>query len=209
MANTKNSQAAKIRTQIIAWLQDEQQTEVVSSTKFPGVRGIRAVKLRQMLGTLGYVPSVVLGAVSAAPSIDARIKKATVKPREVYYYFNDGSTSQAPKRGAAAQLASSPAQLPATPTSVQAAPAARSPRGLSSTTAFKQLQATTGTLNSAIDNLLTAAQAQAPLTDQQLDFLSTLADQVAKQNELLQAFTVQERITALRGNHRGSASMSR
>lgn len=95
MANTKNSQAAKIRQQIITWLQDDQTSEVVSEEKFPGIRGIRAVKLRDMLGKLGYVSSVVMGAVSAAPSIDHRIKKAAVKPREVYYYFDSNTPAPA------------------------------------------------------------------------------------------------------------------
>ncbi|MCF7522523.1 hypothetical protein L3X07_02320 [Levilactobacillus brevis] len=36
MANTKNSQAAKIRQQIITWLQDEHETEAVSAEKFQG-----------------------------------------------------------------------------------------------------------------------------------------------------------------------------
>ncbi|KRN02934.1 hypothetical protein FD13_GL001250 [Levilactobacillus senmaizukei DSM 21775 = NBRC 103853] len=96
MANTKNSQAAKIRQQIMTWLQDDQITEVASDEKFPGIRGLRAVTLRQMLGDQGYTRSVVMGAVSAAPSIDGRIKKAAVTPRQVYYYFD--SKGPAPKR---------------------------------------------------------------------------------------------------------------
>lgn len=95
MANTKNSQAAKIRQQIISWLQDPAETEVVSQEKFPGIRGIRAVSLRQKLGDLGYANSVVMGAVSAAPSVDPRIKKAARKPRQVFYYF-DGEPDTTP-----------------------------------------------------------------------------------------------------------------
>lgn len=66
MANTKNSQAAKIRQQIITWLQDEHETEAVSAEKFPGIRGIRAVKLRQMLGELASPQPSSWGRLSRA-----------------------------------------------------------------------------------------------------------------------------------------------
>ena len=197
MANTKNSQAAKIRKQIIAWLQDSEQIEVVSTTKFPGIQGIRAVKLRQMLGDQGYVASVVMGAVSAAPSIDHRIKKATLKPREVYYYF-DGepdadslaavatpTTAQSPK-GVTSATPRTP-RRPATPVA-----------GLAGTSAFAALKATNGDLSQRVDDLLTAAQEQAPLSDFEVDFLTDLASQVAKQTELLQNFATQARIAQLR-----------
>lgn len=204
MANTKNSQAAKIRKQIIAWLQDEQQTEEVSATKFPGIRGIRAVKLREMLGALGYAASVVMGAVSAAPSIDHRIQKAALKPREVYYYFDASvpakalaatSTPVAVVPASHAASAAAPAAHPSTPLSTRAA-------GLASTDAFATLQRANAQVGQAVDALLTAAQDQAPLDDLELDFLSDLAAQTAKQTELLQSFAIQDRIAQLRRKER-------
>lgn len=202
MANTKNSQAAKIRKQIIAWLQDEQQTEEVSATKFPGIRGIRAVKLREMLGALGYAASVVMGAVSAAPSIDHRIQKAALKPREVYYYFDASVPAKSPAAtgtpvAVASQTtsAAAPAAHPSTPLPTRAA-------GLASTEAFATLQRANAQVGQAVDALLTAAQDQAPLDDLELDFLSDLAAQTAKQTELLQSFAIQDRIAQLRRKER-------
>lgn len=193
MANTKNSQAAKIRQQIITWLQDDQETEVVSATKFPGIRGIRAVKLRQMLGALGFASSVVMGAVSAAPSIDRRIKKAALKPREVYYYFDANTT--APVRTTATTTVAvtpTPAVAKPAPASVPAA------TGLLATAAFTRIQASNQQLSDDLNALLTAAQQQRPLTDLELDFLTNFSAQVAKQAELLQTFTTQSRIDQLR-----------
>lgn len=200
MANTKNSQAAKIRKQIIAWLQDEQQTEEVSATKFPGIRGIRAVKLREMLGALGYAASVVMGAVSAAPSIDHRIQKAALKPREVYYYFDASVPAKSPAATGTAPAsqttsAAAPAAHPSTPLPTRAA-------GLASTEAFATLQRANAQVGQAVDALLTAAQDQAPLDDLELDFLSDLAAQTAKQTELLQSFAIQDRIAQLRRKER-------
>lgn len=200
MANTKNSQAAKIRQQIITWLQDDQTSEVVSEEKFPGIHGIRAVKLRDMLGKLGYVSSVVMGAVSAAPSIDHRIKKAAVKPREVYYYF-DSNTPAPAKVQRQAQQAATAATVTATPVASSAAVhtiQTTGLTGLSGTPAFKQLVAANDHLASAVDDLLTAAQSQRPLSYLELDFLTDFATQVAKQTESLQNFTVQTRIDRLR-----------
>lgn len=196
MANTKNSQAAKIRKQIIAWLQDEQQIEVVSETKFPGIRGIRAVKLRQMLGDQGYVASVVMGAVSAAPSIDHRIKKATLRPREVYYYF----VADAAVKPAPATLAAQTAPAPAAPVAATLAPtvSAKAVGGLAGTAAFANLQATAQQLTQELDALLTAAQEQAPLSESELAFLTDVSTAITKQGELLQNFSTQERINQLR-----------
>jgi len=193
MANTKNSQAAKIRQQIITWLQDDQETEVVSATKFPGIRGIRAVKLRQMLGALGFASSVVMGAVSAAPSIDRRIKKAALKPREVYYYF-DANTAAPVRPLAAATVAVTPTPTVAKPTTIST-PAAT---GLLATDAFTRIQVSNQQLSDDLNALLTAAQQQRPLTDLDLDFLTNFSSQVAKQAELLQTFTTQSRIDQLR-----------
>jgi len=53
-------------------------------------------------------------------------------------------------------------------------------------------------LASAVDDLLTAAQSQRPLSDLELDFLTDFATQVAKQTESLQNFTAQTRIDRLR-----------
>lgn len=191
MANTKNSQAAKIRQQIIAWLQDDQQAEVVSAEKFPGLRGIRAVKLRQMLGDLGYKSSVVMGAISAAPSVDERIKKAAVKPREVYYYFDAGDTDTAQAPSAPT---SSAANVPVTATARFTQPTL----GLASTPAFSQVIDTNQHLSRAIDDLLAAAQQQRPLSDLELNFLTDFSAQVAKQGELLQNFATQSKIDQLR-----------
>lgn len=200
MANTKNSQAAKIRQQIIAWLQDDQTAEVVSEDKFPGIRGIRAVKLREMLGNLGYVQSVVMGAVSAAPSIDPRIKKAAVKPREVYYYFDANTPApakiQRQEQQAAASNAAPTPKAAAKATTVHIKTTATS--GLAGTAAFKQLVAQHEQLNTAVDNLLTAAQAQRPLTELELNFLTDFATKLAQQTEALQNFTTQSRIDRLR-----------
>lgn len=193
MANTKNSQAAKIRKQIIAWLQDDTQTEVVSATKFPGIRGIRAVTLRAMLGELDYATPAIMGAVSAAPSIDHRIKKAALKPREVYYYYDGTAPVHAKKTVDSAPEPQSTVPRPApvaTPTAAVA--------GLAGTPAFSALLATNGQLAQAVDDLLTAAQDQAPLAETTLDFLSDLATQTAKQTELLQNFASQDRIAQLR-----------
>lgn len=192
MANTKNSQAAKIRQQIIAWLQDDQQAEVVSAEKFPGLRGIRAVKLRQMLGDLGYKSSVVMGAISAAPSVDERIKKAAVKPREVYYYFDaeDTDTAQTP-----AVPTSSAASVPVTAATARFT---QPTQGLASTPAFSQVIDTNQHLSRAIDDLLAAAQQQRPLSDLELNFLTDFSAQVAKQGELLQNFATQSKIDQLR-----------
>lgn len=192
MANTKNSQAAKIRQQIIAWLQDDQQAEVVSAEKFPGLRGIRAVKLRQMLGDLGYKSSVVMGAISAAPSVDERIKKAAVKPREVYYYFDAGETDTTPAQSTAPASTAAAASAPTTSRFTQPA------QGLASTPAFAQVIATNQHLSNAIDDLLAAAQQQRPLSDLELNFLTNFAAQVAKQGELLQNFATQSKIDQLR-----------
>ncbi|QMU08336.1 hypothetical protein [Levilactobacillus suantsaii] len=178
MANTKNSQAAKIRKQIIAWLQDDKLVEVVSDSRFPGIKGLRAVQLRQMLGKLGYPQTAVMGAVSAAPSIDHRIQKATLKPREVYYYF----------------VADAPQKQPAQPTTTTVSSAG----GLSTLPTFTALKTANAQLDHAVDDLLTAARAQAPLSDLEIDFLSDLAKHTARQTELLQRFTVQERIDQLR-----------
>ncbi|WP_143463035.1 hypothetical protein [Levilactobacillus enshiensis] len=194
MANTKNSQAAKIRQQIITWLQDDQETEVVSPTKFPGIRGIRAVKLRQMLGALGFASSVVMGAVSAAPSIDRRIKKAALKPREVYYYF-DANTAVADKSQAPVSVATATTVVAAAKPAAVTAPTTT---GLTATTAFTRLTASNHQLNDDLNDLLTAAQQQRPLTDLDLDFLTAFSAQVAKQAELLQTFTTQSRINQLR-----------
>ncbi|MFC6206644.1 hypothetical protein [Levilactobacillus tongjiangensis] len=198
MANTKNSQAAKIRQQIIAWLQDDTQTEVVSEEKFPGIRGIRAVTLRQMLGEQGYVSSVVMGAVSAAPSIDQRIKKAALKPREVYYYF-DASTP-APKRVQAATSAAMAASTSQVSAKTASAPVVHTTAvsGLPATTAFGEVLATNQQLRQQVDDLLTAAQRQRGLSDIDLKFLSDFAAQVTQQSELLQTFATQSRIEALR-----------
>ncbi|MFC6290108.1 hypothetical protein [Levilactobacillus angrenensis] len=191
MANKKNSQAAKIRQQIIAWLQDDQQAEVISAEKFPGLRGIRAVKLRQMLGDLGYKSSVVMGAISAAPSVDERIKKAAVKPREVYYYFDadEAATEPAP---AAPTSSAAVTVAPATPRFSQPAP------GLAGTPAFAQVVATNQHVSQAIDDLLAAAQQQRPLSELELNFLTDFSAQVAKQSELLQNFATQSKIDQLR-----------
>lgn len=187
MANTKNSQAAKIRKQIIAWLQDEDKIEVVSEQRFPGIRGIRAVQLRQMLGEQGYPQTAVMGAVSAAPSIDHRIQKAALKPREVYYYFVADADVKPAKDSA------TPA-VPATKSSRTSTPGV----GLTATSAFAALQTANDRLDQAVDDLLTAAQSQAPLSDLEIDFLTDLATQTAKQSELLQKFATQERIAQLR-----------
>ncbi|MDT6981380.1 hypothetical protein [Levilactobacillus zymae] len=186
MANTKNSQAAKIRKQIIAWLQDEDKIEVVSEERFPGIRGIRAVQLRQMLGEQGYPQTAVMGAVSAAPSIDHRIQKAALKPREVYYYF-------------VADAAVKPNKTPSPTTAAPRVTRHTTPGvGLTATPAFRALHTANDQLDQAVDDLLTAAQAQAPLSDLEIDFLTELATQTAKQGELLQKFATQERIAQLR-----------
>ncbi|WP_407889394.1 hypothetical protein [Levilactobacillus sp. N40-8-2] len=200
MANTKNSQAAKIRQQIITWLQDDQTSEIVSEEKFPGIRGIRAVKLRDMLGKLGYVSSVVMGAVSAAPSIDHRIKKAAVKPREVYYYFDSNTPAPAKVQRQAQQTASAATVTAATASASTATHMIQTTglTGLSGTPAFKQLLVANDQLASAMDDLLMAAQSERPLSDLELDFLTDFATQVAKQTESLQNFTVQTRIDRLR-----------
>jgi len=197
MANTKNSQAAKIRQQIISWLQDDQTSEVVSEDKFPGIRGIRAVKLRAMLGKLGYVQSVVMGAVSAAPSIDPRIKKAAVKPREVYYYFDANMPAPA-KVQRQAQRAAATSTTTAKPTTRPVQIKTTGLTGLSGTPAFKQLLAANAQLTGAVDELLTAAQEQRPLTDLELNFLTEFATKLAQQTESLQNFTTQSRIDRLR-----------
>ena len=192
MANTKNSQAAKIRQQIITWLQDEHETEAVSAEKFPGIRGIRAVKLRQMLGELGFATTVVMGAVSAAPSIDHRIKKAALKPREVYYYF-DSSTATPEKIQ----------RVSTTPITTTGAPTVTSTftsTGITAIPAFAVLQQTSQSLNQQIDDLLIAAQQQRPLRDLDINFLTEFATQVTKQNELLQNFATQSKIDQLRHN---------
>ncbi|GEO70110.1 hypothetical protein [Levilactobacillus acidifarinae] len=186
MANTKNSQAAKIRKQIIAWLQDEDKIEVVSEQRFPGIRGIRAVQLRQMLGEQGYPQTAVMGAVSAAPSIDHRIQKAALKPREVYYYFVADADVKPAK------------DHPATGPVAKSARPARPGVGLTATPAFTALHTANDQLDQAVDDLLTAAQSQAPLSDLEIDFLTDLATQTAKQSELLQKFATQERIAQLR-----------
>ncbi|WP_125547430.1 hypothetical protein [Levilactobacillus lindianensis] len=196
MANTKNSQAAKIRQQIISWLQDPAETEVVSQEKFPGIRGIRAVSLRQKLGDLGYVNSVVMGAVSAAPSIDTRIKKAARKPRQVFYYFDgEPDTTPAPTKPVVKATTSQPklASTPATPQAVSPAV-----EGLSGTSAFQDLLATNQALHNQVNALLDAAQQQRPLGDLELTFLTEFTAQVAKQTELLDALATQERIDQLR-----------
>lgn len=201
MANTKNSQAAKIRQQIIAWLQDDQTSEVVSEEKFPGIRGIRAVKLRAMLGKLGYVQSVVMGAVSAAPSIDPRIKKAAVKPREVYYYFDANTPApakvQRQEQRAAAAHKTTPAATSATGSSAVHIKTTGL-TGLSGTTAFKQVLTANEQLTAAVDGLLTAAQDERPLTDLELTFLTEFSTKLAQQTEALQNFTTQSRIERLR-----------
>lgn len=192
MANTKNSQAAKIRQQIITWLQDEHETEAVSAEKFPGIRGIRAVKLRQMLGELGFATTVVMGAVSAAPSIDHRIKKAALKPREVYYYF-DASTATPEK----IQPVST---TPITTTGAPTVTSTFTSTGITAIPAFAVLQQTSQSLNQQIDDLLIAAQQQRPLRDLDINFLTEFATQVTKQNELLQNFATQSKIDQLRHN---------
>lgn len=201
MANTKNSQAAKIRQQIIAWLQDDQTSEVVSEEKFPGIRGIRAVKLRAMLGKLGYVQSVVMGAVSAAPSIDPRIKKAAVKPREVYYYFDANTPApakvQRQEQRAAAAHETTPAATSATGSSAVHIKTTGL-TGLSGTTAFKQVLTANEQLTAAVDGLLTAAQDERPLSDLELTFLTEFSTKLAQQTEALQNFTTQSRIERLR-----------
>lgn len=197
MANTKNSQAAKIRQQIITWLQDDQTSEVVSEELFPGIRGIRAVKLREMLGKLGYVQSVVMGAVSAAPSIDPRIKKAAVKPREVYYYFDVNTPAPAKiQRQAQRAATADPATTTVTPQATHLKTAGLP--GLSGTAAFKQVLAANAQLTAAVDGLLTAAQNERPLTELELNFLTELATKLAQQTESLQNFTAQSRIDQLR-----------
>lgn len=200
MANTKNSQAAKIRQQIIAWLQDEQTSEVVSEEKFPGIHGIRAVKLREMLGKLGYVQSVVMGAVSAAPSIDPRIKKAAVKPREVYYYFDNSVPAPAKiqrQEQRAAANSTTPTASAKIATSAVHIKTTNLP-GLSGTPAFKALLAANEQVTAAVDELLTAAQNQRPLSDLELNFLTEFATKTAQQTEALQNFTAQSRIDRLR-----------
>lgn len=192
MANTKNSQAAKIRQQIITWLQDEHETEAVSAEKFPGIHGIRAVKLRQMLGELGFATTVVMGAVSAAPSIDHRIKKAALKPREVYYYF-DVSTATPEKMQ---PVSTTPITTTGTPTVTSAFTST----GITAIPAFAVLQQTSQSLNQQIDDLLIAAQQQRPLRDLDINFLTEFATQVTKQNELLQNFATQSKIDQLRHN---------
>ncbi|NLR09566.1 MULTISPECIES: hypothetical protein [Lactobacillaceae] len=197
MANTKNSQAAKIRQQIITWLQDDQTSEVVSEEMFPGIRGIRAVKLREMLGKLGYVQSVVMGAVSAAPSIDPRIKKAAVKPREVYYYFDVNTPAPAKiQRQAQRAATADPATTATTPQATHLKTTGLP--GLSGTAAFKQVLAANAQLTTAVDGLLTAAQNERPLTELELNFLTELATKLAQQTESLQNFTAQSRIDQLR-----------
>ncbi|WP_341778653.1 hypothetical protein [Levilactobacillus sp. HBUAS70063] len=205
MANTKNSQAAKIRQQIIAWLQDDQTSEVVSEEKFPGIRGIRAVKLRAMLGKLGYVQSVVMGAVSAAPSIDPRIKKAAVKPREVYYYFDANTPAPAKvqrqvQRQEQRAAAAHETTLVATSATGSSAVHIKTTglTGLSGTTAFKQVLTANEQLTAAVDGLLTAAQDERPLTDLELTFLTEFSTKLAQQTEALQNFTTQSRIERLR-----------
>ncbi|ARN89327.1 hypothetical protein AZI09_01520 [Levilactobacillus brevis] len=190
MANTKNSQAAKIRQQIITWLQDEHETEAVSAEKFPGIRGIRAVKLRQMLGALGFATTVVMGAVSAAPSIDHRIKKAALKPREVYYYFDASTATPEKKQPVTASTA----------TVVPTVTSAFTSTGITAIPAFDVLQQTSQSLNQQIDDLLIAAQQQRPLRDLDINFLTEFAAQVTKQNELLQNFATQSKIDQLRHN---------
>lgn len=192
MANTKNSQAAKIRQQIITWLQDEHETEAVSAEKFPGIRGIRAVKLRQMLGALGFATTVVMGAVSAAPSIDHRIKKAALKPREVYYYFDASTATPEKKKPVTA--------TPSTATVVPTVTSAFTSTGITAISAFDVLQQTSQSLNQQIDDLLIAAQQQRPLRDLDINFLTEFAAQVTKQNELLQNFATQSKIDQLRHN---------
>jgi len=202
MANTKNSKAAKIRQQIITWLQDDTRTEVVSSSKFPGIRGIRAVTLRKQLGDLGFKSSVVMGAVSAAPATDSRIKKAAVKPREVYYYFDDSTPVPAKTPTVQASAATTPA-VSAAPvavtTNVPAGILSSQPvKGLAGTPAFAGVMNTNQQLSQAINDLLTAAQNQRPLSDLELSFLTDFAGQVAKQGELLQNFATQSKIDQLR-----------
>lgn len=199
MANTKNSQAAKIRQQIISWLQDDSQTEVVSAEKFPGIRGIRAVNLRQMLGELGFTSSVVMGAVSAAPSIDPRIKKAALKPREVYYYFDVNTPTPVKIQAAAASAAITPASSAAPTAPINTPRPTPSPlKGLAGTEAFAQVVRTNQQLRQAIDTLLGSAQNQRPLADFELNFLTQFAAQVASQSELLQNFDTQSKIDQLR-----------
>ncbi|MFC6275730.1 hypothetical protein ACFQET_09480 [Levilactobacillus tangyuanensis] len=228
MANTKNSQAAKIRQQIMTWLQDDKITEVASDEKFPGIRGLRAVTLRQMLGDQGYTSSVVMGAVSAAPSIDGRIKKASVTPRQVYYYFD--SEGPAPKRqhhpaaapksatkksvakkapiaptkmaasstAAPVSSAMTAATTPAAPISHATAKSAAPAGGIVATDAFAQLMTTNTDLANQVDALLTDAQAQRPLSDLDIDFLSNFATAVTRQSELLQNYATQSKIEQLR-----------
>lgn len=228
MANTKNSQAAKIRQQIMTWLQDDQITEVASDEKFPGIRGLRAVTLRQMLGDQGYTRSVVMGAVSAAPSIDGRIKKAAVTPRQVYYYFD--SEGPAPKRqhhpaavpkpatkksvakkgtatptkvttSSTATPVSSATTTPvasAAPASLAAATPATLAGGIVATDAFNHLMATNTELANQVDALLTTAQTQRPLSDLDLDFLSNFATAMTRQSELLRNYATQSKIEQLR-----------
>lgn len=200
MANTKNSQAAKIRQQIISWLQDPAETEVVSQEKFPGIRGIRAVSLRQKLGDLGYANSVVMGAVSAAPSVDPRIKKAARKPRQVFYYFDgEPDTTPAPTVTPVVKLAArQPQATPTTTPQTVTRTVVPTTEGLSGTSAFQDLLATNEALRDQVNALLDAAQQQRPLGDPELTFLTDFTAQVAKQTELLDALATQERIDQLR-----------
>ncbi|WP_261810507.1 hypothetical protein [Levilactobacillus humaensis] len=201
MANTKNSQAAKIRQQIISWLQDPAETEVVSQEKFPGIRGIRAVSLRQKLVALGYANSAVMGAVSAAPSVDPRLKKAARKPRQVFYYFDgEPDTTPAPTVSPVVKVATSQpkASRPTTTPQQVTRTVAPATAGLSGTSAFRDLLATNQALHSQVDALLDAAQQQRPLGDLELSFLTDFTAQVAKQTELLNALATQERIDQLR-----------
>lgn len=201
MANTKNSQAAKIRQQIISWLQDPAETEVVSQEKFPGIRGIRAVSLRQKLGDLGYANSVVMGAVSAAPSVDPRIKKAARKPRQVFYYFDgEPDTTPAPTVTPVVKTATSQPQSTPVSTAPQTVTRTVTPttEGLSGTSAFQDLLATNQALRDQVNALFDAAQQQRPLGDLELTFLTDFTAQVAKQTELLDALATQERIDQLR-----------
>jgi len=139
----------------------------------------------------------VMGAVSAAPSIDPRIKKAAVKPREVYYYFDADMPAPA-KVQRQAQRAAATSTTTAKPTTRPVQIKTTGLTGLSGTPAFKQLLAANAQLTGAVDELLTAAQEQRPLTDLELNFLTEFATKLAQQTESLQNFTTQSRIDRLR-----------
>ncbi|WP_133244328.1 hypothetical protein [Levilactobacillus bambusae] len=184
MANTKNSQAAKIRNLIIEWLQDDAKTVIISQAKFPGIRGIRAVDLRQMLQDAGFSQSVVMGAVSAAPKVDARIQKASVKTRQVYYYYSEDGQ---------------PLAVP-TPSAITGQPIDGT---ITELPEYNALGGALNDLNTQLESLYKGIKEEAakrPLADYEVDFLEDFTHTVSDQLDLLRELRAQARLYTLRND---------